>query len=300
MTSDLINTLGFVFQHPLVQDSKLEAAARIFRWQVASRLIKSPIVVSWVNGARLVVEKGMAGATGNVYCGLHEFNDMGFVLHFVRPGELFLDIGANVGSYTILAAGAVGAKVVAFEPIPATYRRLMDNININALSFLVEAHNIGLGAEAGILSFSQGLDAENHVLSEGEVALGDCAQVPVSRLDDVLAGRMPTMIKMDVEGFETEVIRGGMTAFDSPSLEAVLIELNGAGSRYGFSEEDIRAGFANRGFSPCHYDPLTRSLNVVTIKEAELNGNTLYVRDLKKVQEKLRQAPPFSVLGKKI
>jgi FkbM family methyltransferase len=260
--------------------------------------MKSPMVVPWVNGSRLVVEKGMAGATGNVYCGLHEFNDMGFVLHFIRPEELFLDIGANVGTYTILAAGAVGAKVVSFEPILGTYRRLMDNININALLPLVEAHNIGLGSEVGMLAFSQELDAENHVLSDSERSIVDSVQVPVSLLDDVLAGRGPTMVKIDVEGFETEVIRGGKRAFNSPSLEAVLIELNGAGSRYGFSEEKIRNGFAERGFTPCYYDPLLRCLKVITVKDAELSGNTLYVKDVRRAQVKLLQAPQFCVLGR--
>jgi hypothetical protein len=50
---------------------------------------------------------GMTGATGNLYVGLHEFEEMAFLLHFLRPGDLFADVGANVGSYTILAAVAV-------------------------------------------------------------------------------------------------------------------------------------------------------------------------------------------------
>ena len=45
---------------------------------------------------------GMTGATGNVYCGLHEFEDMALVLHALRPRDLFVDVGANVGSYTVL------------------------------------------------------------------------------------------------------------------------------------------------------------------------------------------------------
>lgn len=47
----------------------------------------------------------MTGATGNWYCGLQEYEDMSFVLHALRPGDLFVDVGANIGSYSILAAG---------------------------------------------------------------------------------------------------------------------------------------------------------------------------------------------------
>ena len=45
----------------------------------------------------------MHGVTGNVYCGLHDFAEMSFMLHLLRAGDLFADIGANVGSYTVLA-----------------------------------------------------------------------------------------------------------------------------------------------------------------------------------------------------
>jgi len=44
-------------------------------------------------------------------------NDMGFLLHFLRKDDLFLDVGANIGSYTVLAGGAVGAKSISFEPV---------------------------------------------------------------------------------------------------------------------------------------------------------------------------------------
>lgn len=56
----------------------------------------------WIEGARLMVRNGMTGATGNIYCGLHEFTDMSFVLHLLRPDDLFVDVGANIGSYTVL------------------------------------------------------------------------------------------------------------------------------------------------------------------------------------------------------
>ena len=44
----------------------------------------------WIKGSKLIVRNGMTGATGNIYCGLHEFADMGFVLHLLRPGDLAL------------------------------------------------------------------------------------------------------------------------------------------------------------------------------------------------------------------
>jgi FkbM family methyltransferase len=241
----------------------------------------------------------MKGATGNLYVGLQEFQDMAFLMHFLRPDDLFIDIGANVGSYTILAAAVSGSSVVAFEPIPTTYVRLLENIQVNT-GLRVIALNEGLGAESGHLLFSVNLDAENHVLPPDVIVEGESISVKVNTLDDAVRDLNPIMIKIDVEGFETEVIRGGLETFISPSLLAVLIELNGSGSRYGFSEDDIRVGFAHRGFSPYWYDPFSRRLNSANSNEVNEYGNILYIKDFDTAQNRLNAALPFEILGQKI
>ncbi len=56
-----------------------------------------------------------------------------FLLHFLRCDDLFVDIGANIGSYTVLAGAVVGATCLAVKPIPSTYESLLDNIHLNRL-----------------------------------------------------------------------------------------------------------------------------------------------------------------------
>jgi predicted RNA methylase len=75
----------------------------------------------------------MTGATGNIYAGLHDFHEMALLLHFLRPCDVFVDIGANVGAYSVLASGVVGAKTFAFEPVPQTFACLRDNVRMNDL-----------------------------------------------------------------------------------------------------------------------------------------------------------------------
>src|SRR5207248_910045 len=67
----------------------------------------------------------------------HEVAEMAFVLHVLRPSDKFIDVGANVGSYTVLAAGAVGSRVFAVEPIPTTFGFLRRNVALNGLGELV-------------------------------------------------------------------------------------------------------------------------------------------------------------------
>src|SRR5690242_6809149 len=84
----LRGTLRFIISHPLNRDRPLAALARFASWQLASRL-RSEIEYRWIDGATLKIRRGMTGGTGNVYCGLHEFVEMAFALHLLRPGDLF-------------------------------------------------------------------------------------------------------------------------------------------------------------------------------------------------------------------
>jgi hypothetical protein len=82
---------AFLATHPLTKHRRLPAMARVLRWQVASR-IQDEVIVHWIGGTRLAARRGMTGLTGNIYAGLHEFADMAFVLHFLRPCDLFVDV----------------------------------------------------------------------------------------------------------------------------------------------------------------------------------------------------------------
>ena len=75
----------------------------------------------------------MRGATGNLYCGLHDFSEMGFLLHCLRPGDVFVDVGANVGLYSIYAAKKKNLQVIAFEPSVFNLELLARNLFLNDL-----------------------------------------------------------------------------------------------------------------------------------------------------------------------
>src|SRR5207244_1161396 len=144
-----------ILNHPLTRDSPLRAFGRIISWQIKSRISRGPITVSFVNQSKSLVHRGMHGATGNIYVGLHEFEQMDFLLHFLRSEDTFIDVGANVGSYTVLASAVVGAKTIAFEPMESEYKGLMANIELNGIAHLVDARNIAVGARQGSVTFTK-------------------------------------------------------------------------------------------------------------------------------------------------
>jgi FkbM family methyltransferase len=287
--------LRFITEHPLNRNRKIASMIRLVSWQLRSRIASGPVTIKFVNGAKLLVRPGMTGATGNIYTGLHEFEDMAFVLHVLRTSDLFVDVGANVGSYTILASAALGAKTIAFEPIPTTYGHLVDNIDLNGVHDLVIAHNIGVGAERGELIFTSSLDTVNHVLGAAESDIAS-TKIAVNTLDETLGESRPTVIKIDVEGFETRVIDGAAKALSRDTLLAVVMELNGSGERYGFDESTLHARMLGYAFRPFTYSPFTRQLLSLEGKKST-SGNTLYIKNLERVQERLVSAQTFTVLG---
>jgi FkbM family methyltransferase len=287
--------LRFITEHPLNRKRKVASMLRLVSWQLGSRIASGPVTINFVNDAKLLVRPGMTGATGNIYTGLHEFEDMAFVLHVLRTSDLFVDVGANVGSYTILASAALGAKTIAFEPIPTTYGHLVDNIDLNGVHDLVIAHNIGVGAERGELIFTSSLDTVNHVLGAAESDIAS-TKIAVNTLDETLGESRPTVIKIDVEGFETRVIDGAGKALSRDTLLAVVMELNGSGERYGFDESTLHARMLGYAFRPFTYSPFTRQLLSLEGKKST-SGNTLYIKNLERVQERLVSAQPFTVLG---
>jgi len=118
---------------------------------------------SWIEGSKLIARNGMTGATGNIYCGLHEFADMAFVLHLLRPDDLFVDVGANVGSYTVLASTVCGARTIAIEPDPETARSLQRNIDANGIGDRVAIVQAAVGDRRGRTHFTVGNDTTNRV-----------------------------------------------------------------------------------------------------------------------------------------
>lgn len=300
---NLLNTASFILNHPLSRGRKVANLARFVRWQIGARLVPGPVAVDFVNSSRLLARPGMTGATGNVYVGLHEFQDMAFVLHFLRPEDLFVDVGANIGSYTILAAAGIGAQVVAFEPDGVAFDWLTKNVGLNGVGHHVEAHRLAVGERPGTLRMTVGGDTVNHVLAppppRNSLSDSSSQEVSVTTLDVMLGQRAPTVIKIDVEGFETAVVAGGRATFANPGLRAVLMELIGGGDRYGYDEDAIRSRMIVWGFHRCLYDPFTRRLEEFP-EGATTSGNTLFVRDFEFAQYRLRSAPVFRVHGQDI
>ena len=292
---ELGNTLRYLVAHPVNERRRLSGVLRYARWQLGSRLVPGPVAVQMIDGVRILAAPGTPGATGAVYFGLHEFNDMALTLQFLRQDDLFVDAGANVGSYTLLAA-STGARCMSFEPLPATYQKLVANIGLNGWQSRVEAMNAGLGAVGGEIRFTVDEDTANHVAYPNDQ--GRTTLVPVVTLDETLAGQHPTLIKIDVEGYEIEVIRGARKILAEQGPLALIVEINDASHHYGSSEAEFLELMEDLGgYRPYDYDPVERRLAPLT-GVSQRSNNTIFTSDPAAVSDRVQSAPRRTVFGK--
>ena len=289
----LINTIKFIINHPLNKNNKINSLKRFFKWQIGSRLIPGEVLYHWINGAKMIIAPGETGLTGNIYCGLHEFSDMAYMLHILKKEDLFVDVGANSGSYTILAAAAVGAKVFSFEPVPSTYTRLLNNVHINNIENNVNCFNVAVGDKESYITLTTNIDTMNHVCLKHDEK-DDIIQVKMVTLDSLLHSNIPSLIKIDVEGYETAVIEGASNVLENQKLHSIIIELNGSGNKYRYDEKLLVQKILDYGFRSFTYDPFKRKLSAINGKN--LNSvNTLFIRNKEYVLETLEKSLTFSI-----
>ncbi|MFO0261073.1 MAG: FkbM family methyltransferase [Planctomycetota bacterium] len=291
----LINLWRNIYRHPLSGRAKWHAAKRLISWQISSRFSPGKILVDWIGDSKFICKNGEAGLTGNIYNGLGDFEDMAFLAHFLRPEDCFFDIGANSGAYTLLASKVLGARTCSFEPVPSTFDRLRMNCIINQLGTLVRLENCALGANEGEVDFTVEKDCMNHALTH---STSSSVKVKVRKADDFVQ-EAPSLLKIDVEGFEYSVLQGAAKVLQTRRLEAIIIELNGSGARFNILDSEVAAILKSHGFSPAKYDPWTRKLEKPPEALSD-RGNRLFVRAFESAADRCRNAAPIEVLGLKI
>lgn len=280
--------LNFIYTHPLNRSHRFAAIMNFVRWQVGVRLVKKKVVVPWVEDAKILSGLGEFGLTGNIYCGFMEYEDMLFLLHALRPHHTFVDVGANVGAYTILASKVVGSKSIAFEPLPETAVRLKDQVQINRIEGMVDIRNIGVGDEEGELYFTNNTDTVNKVSLTG--AGENTTRVRVGVLNRELELGKEYFLKIDVEGFESRVISGAENILASGQVLAMIVELNGRGVEFGYTNEEVHQKIISHGLVPISYDPVNRKIKKLDDYNKN-EGNTLYVKNIEQAESLVRSAP---------
>jgi FkbM family methyltransferase len=135
--------------------------------------------------------------------------DMNVFRSLVAPGQTAVDVGANLGFVTTMLASIVGpeGRVLSFEPSPTVFEKLRKTVGANRLEQVIP-FNVGCGSSSSIMQLNRVTDSSGNA---SIVAAGaDAQEIRVERLDDVAEvwAAQVSLLKIDTEGYEPEVLRG--------------------------------------------------------------------------------------------
>ncbi len=244
--------IPYVWQHPANRGRQLGVFSRAAAWQIYKRVTGRTWILPVFDGLELICHPDSQSASAMFYgIGYSDFHEMKFLENYLRRGDHVLDIGANVGVYTLLMASLVGpdGQVDAFEASPATMERLRENVERNEISQVI-LHADAVGANRGITRFTLGLGSINHIAADAHGDGVHTIEVPMICLDDFFKdSETLALMKIDIEGAELMALEGARELLARQSPPVLLLKLNSLTQRYGHDE-----GAVENWLEGCGYD----------------------------------------------
>lgn len=285
--------LGRVISHPANRNHRIRAVIRAVSWQVIGRLWRRPVQVPFER-YRLICHPGSSSASNVWYfTPRYDYHEMAFLDRLLRAGDSVLDVGANIGTYSLFCAARVGpvGRVIAWEPHPEAASRLRENLHLNGLESVVEVHESAVSHEAGTVLFHSGRDVANGI-AVADDPRGPTIGVPAVVLDDVVAEN-PGLIfaKLDVEGAEVSALRGATKLLRAGTPAVWMVEVIPSQLRWFDVDVDDLYGLMNAaGFEPWHFGGASGEL---TPGRPPTKANVVFISTLRRdeVEARLAERP---------
>lgn len=233
----------------------------VFRFELAAFRGRT-VVLPFASNSRVRCRKAGDSSQRVPFAVLPDWPEMPIWRSVLGPGDLFVDVGANVGLYSLLASEC-GARVLCVEPASDMAAALEENLVLNGVH-TAEVHRVALLDRTTTVSFGGPDPNRRRVAVDGSAddqPLRVADVVPATTLDELLAGRVPRGMKIDVEGVERLVLEGAAATLALATLEIVQLEWNSTSyEALGEDRTPVAGLLSGVGFRFFQWDPSTRVL----------------------------------------
>jgi FkbM family methyltransferase len=216
------HVLRHIWRHPSNRGRRVRKILEAVVFQARGRLLRQPTLVHVGEHSRLWAHLHWTSASSVVYANPPDAGLLAW-RQALKPGDFFVDVGANVGLYTIWAIDC-GATVAAIEPDAAALRRLKENLTLNG--YQADILSLALADRRGTMKMTTDLGVANHLITDVMHEGVSVWTVPVSTLDEVIGDRVAHGVKIDVEGAELLVLQGARRVLAEHRIRLIQVEWN--------------------------------------------------------------------------
>lgn len=230
-----------------------------------------------------------------VFTNKFENDEILFLNRFLKSGDQFIDIGANSGLFTIYSAKAVGneGQVFAFEPTDTTYKKLCENIKLNKFLNII-THQLAISSNNEDLEFyslGEGFDAWNSLakpIIKKKFKILNVKALQIDKLDEIgIDFNNSALVKIDIEGWELNAIKGGVNCLKNENSPALMIE---------FADEHAR----NTGGSCRELYAFLESLDYKLFKYDKENNELIHAPNLDYYYENIIATKKVDFVNKRL
>lgn len=243
----------FVFTHPLNKGKLFQTFLRVVWWKFNQLWIQQTTIVPFVDGIVCICKPNSSYGSLIVYTTWPEYEEMQFVQKTLQPNAIFVDIGAGIGDYSLLAASKIKTgKIIAFEPNKQVFKDMQDNIALNNLHSIISALPYAVSNISGEVAFDASEVSELGHISVTKKPSKRVERVKALKLDSFLKKlNIVTVdfLKVDVEGAESFVFEGAHSLLKRKAIKTILFELNPNSMRYNRQREQTLTLLAGYGYT---------------------------------------------------
>jgi FkbM family methyltransferase len=202
--------------HPSNRGRRTAAIARALRYQVNTEMRGRPTMLPIGEHSKVIGYPGEIDPIFSVVRNPPDWPEMLVWRRYLRPGDLFVDVGANIGLYTIYALEQ-GAEVIAVEPNKASADRIREHLELNG--YTADVVEKAAADQGGTVYITSDLDVLNHLVDDPSQGV----PVEATTIDELVGDRV-AMVKIDVEGAEELALRGARRALKEQRIPVLQLE----------------------------------------------------------------------------